>query len=269
MSSAITKTGLQCLQWSTSSRAFDSPKYSRNGPMAGSHPVSTPFKTLTILSQSEGAGDLPNAPAATPAAPRCRRQGGGGMSLHGPSWQHKRCSLPSGFGGSPHQLSLVQKNNHREQGRGCLGCLWRGTSHRERALSEQEHWENWMKRGVDDREPRSFWAGPDACLRGGPLRGFIHPPPGAGDPPLALTPRVMNEQGLPSARDSQRIFISFHFWPFWYSANPQGLACIIISEDQKRVFRVSTNLCWLDLMVLQPILILIALLKYSKYLYTN
>lgn len=250
-------------------RAFDSSKSSRNCPMAGSHPVSTPCKTLTIFSQSEGADDLKNAPPVNPAAPRCHQQSGGG-SVTMWSVSEVKMLLSS--------IRLLRKAHSRcywfrrittePMAVAAGGELWRITFRHVRALSK-EHWKNWMERDVDDREPRSLWAGPDVCRREGPLRGSIPPPPAAWDAPPPFTPRVMNEQGLPSAHDSQRIFISFHFWPFWYSANPQGLACIIISEDQKRVFRVSTNSCWLDLMVLQPILILIALLKYSKYLYTN
>lgn len=175
-------------------------------------------------------GDLPNAPAATRQR-RCRDRVVGCRSM-----AHLGSANAAHF---PQGLGEARTRYHwfrRITTESTAVAAW-GVSEGEHPIvngplvSRNTGKTGWRGAG-DDREPRSFWAGPDALPRGGPLRGSIHPPPGAQDPPPAFTPRVMNEQGLPSARDSQRIFISFHFWPFWYSANPQGLACIIISEDQ-------------------------------------
>lgn len=124
----------------------------------------------------------------------------------------------------------------------------------------------WATRAYPSSFLSWFWCLPEGgdCLREGPLQGSIHPPPPT--PSLWSLCQLSNPEWWTS---SWRIFISSHFWPFCSSANLQGLGYMTVSEEWKWVFRVSSNSGLPDLLVLEPILILIALLKYSKYLYTN
>ena len=132
----------------------------------------------------------------------------GTLLLCGSSETWKHCSVPSKYWESPCQVLLIQKEWPQ---RVPLVAAWSVSEGNVLSLTGPQNrssGEKWTKRGLGHRDPRYFWVGSDVCLREVSLQGPIHPPPATETPP-ALTPRVMNEQALPSARDSQEY--SFHF----------------------------------------------------------
>lgn len=186
----------------------------------------------------------------------------GTVLLCGSSEKWKHCSVPSKYWESPCQVLLSQKEWPQ---RVCLVAAWSVSEGNVVSLTGPQNrrsGEKCTKRGEPGPQRCQVFLSWFSCLPEGGFPPGPHPSSSSYGNSTSSHSQSDEWADTPVCPGESRIFISFHFWPFCYSANPQGLGCIIISEDQKWVFRVSTNPCLLDLMVLEPILILIALLKY-------